>query len=328
MNFKNLTSAIVLGMALAYTPNLFAQNLQSVTHGNIHDDLLASQPTIQQQIHLEETAEYIDLNFKEEEEPELDLYTECWDSQSVNPYKEADVPETAVLNVANYCMPHNGYITSPYGYRRRFRRMHKGVDIKLQIGDTVRAAFDGKIRLTRYERRGYGYYVIIRHDNGMETVYGHLSRFLVKPDTFVKAGDPIALGGNTGRSTGSHLHFETRYMGYPINPSAIFDFDNQTTHTDQYTFDKKTYKIGRDYSPNAQRQRYEASRNDKNNRYRGTKKDAIAGAKAGGIVYYVRSGDSLGKIARRYGTTINKLCRTNHITRNTTLQIGRRLWIE
>ena len=121
-------------------------------------------------------------------------------------------------------MPCDGYVTSPYGYRRRFRRMHKGIDLKVQTGDTVYAAFNGKVRLTKYERRGYGYYVVIRHENELETVYGHLSKFLVEPDQYVKAGDPIALGGNTGRSFGSHLHFETRFMGYAINPSAIFDF--------------------------------------------------------------------------------------------------------
>ena len=148
-------------------------------------------------------------------------------------------------------MPCPGYLTSQYGYRRRFRRMHKGVDLKVQIGDTIRAAFDGKVRLTNFERRGYGYYVIVRHENGLETVYGHLSGFLVKPDQYVKAGDPIALGGNTGRSTGPHLHFETRFMGYPINPMAIFDFANQTVHTDTYTFDKNTYQYPRNFDPAA-----------------------------------------------------------------------------
>lgn len=114
---------------------------------------------------------------------------------------------------------HHWSYTSNYGWRRR--RMHRGVDLSLHIGDTIRAAFSGKVRLTRYERRGYGYYVIIRHGNGLETIYGHLSKFLVKPDQIVKVGEPIALGGNTGRSTGPHLHFETRYLGMDINPNKI-----------------------------------------------------------------------------------------------------------
>lgn len=326
MFLQRVTLSILSGLALVTMAN--AQNLQSVTHGSVHDDLLASQTTIQQQINLQETTDYIDINFREEEEPELDIYTEGWESGLVNPFKESDVPDSKVIDVTNAVMPHNGYITSPYGYRRRFRRMHKGVDLKVHIGDTIRSAFDGKIRLTKYERRGYGYYVIVRHDNGLETVYGHLSKFLVKPNEYVKAGDPIALGGNTGRSTGPHLHFETRYMGYAINPAAIFDFDNQTTHTDTYTFSKKTYKKGRDYSPKAQRARYEAARKDKNDKYRGTAADERAGAKAGTQTYRVRKGDSLGKIARRYGTTVNRLCRINGIKKSTKLQIGRVLRIK
>ena len=122
--------------------------------------------------------------------------------------------------------------------------------------DTVRAAFDGKVRLTRFERGGYGFYVIVRHENGLETVYGHLSRFLVQPDQFVKAGTPIALSGNTGRSTGPHLHFETRFMGVAINPEAIFDFENRVTHTDVFTFNKNKYTESRNYAP---RKSYTAS---------------------------------------------------------------------
>ena len=103
----------------------------------------------------------------------------------------------------------------------------------------MRVAFDGKIRLTKFERRGYGYYVVVRHTNGMETVYGHLSKFLVKPNQIVKAGDPIALGGNTGRSTGPHLHFETRYLGLAINPTELIDFENGVTIKDTYSFNKQ-----------------------------------------------------------------------------------------
>ena len=183
--------------------------------------------------------------------------------------------------------------------------MHKGIDLKVQIGDTIRAAFDGKVRLTRNQgrRKGYGLYVIVRHSNGLETVYGHLSKFLVSPDQYVKAGDPIALGGNTGRSTGPHLHFETRYMGYAINPAAIFDFENKTTHTDEFTFNKSSYKDARDYSPAKKRK---------------TSSKALASSKSKAATVKVRKGDSLSKIAKANGTTVDKLCRLNGINRNTT----------
>lgn len=225
-----------------------AQNLQSVTNNkNRHDKLLARQGNIKDQIRLADSQKYA-LKLYEEEEPEPDIYTEGWDSGIVNCYKESQVPNRKVINVKGYCMPVKGnYITSPYGYRPRFGRMHKGVDLRAAIGDTVRSAFSGRIRLTKFERSGYGFYVIVRHDNGLETVYGHLSRFLVQPNQYVKAGQPIALSGNTGHSTGPHLHFETRFMGYAINPEAIFDFKNRVTHTDNYTFTKTTYTQARNY---------------------------------------------------------------------------------
>lgn len=280
-------------------------------HQAEHSDLIAAQHNISDQIKVQDTEQFLDNLFTEEEEPELDIYTEGWDSQSVNCYRNAVVPQTKEINVSKFAMPCPGYMTSPYGYRRRFRRMHKGVDLKVQIGDTIRAAFDGKVRMTKFERRGYGYYVVIRHANELETVYGHLSKFLVEPDQYVKAGDPIALGGNTGRSTGPHLHFETRFMGYAINPSAIFDFENQTTHTDTYTFDKSTYENARDYSPRGSKSSYAAKKS--------------SGSSATASTYTVRRGDSLSKIAVRHGTTVKQLCRLNGLTTSSKLSIGKKL---
>ena len=218
-------------------------------HSQAHKELLAKQAShADEQVQLVEHYTFIDL-IEDDIEPELDIYTEGWNSKSVNPFKESEVPETQVIDVTGHFMPCPGYVTSNYGYRRKFGRMHKGIDLKIQSNDTIYAAFDGKVRLTAYERKGYGYYIILRHPNGLETVYGHLNKHLVKPDQVVRAGDPIALGGSTGRSTGPHLHFETRFMGYAINPSAIFDFENQTTHTDTYTFNKKSFTQPRNYAP-------------------------------------------------------------------------------
>lgn len=313
MNFKKTICLFIAALTLTAT----AQELRSVSaHDNMHSNLLASQRNIQDQVKTMETKAFMDIIMQEEEEPEIDIYTESWNSQAVNPYAGMDVADNIRIDVSEYSMPVPGYITSPYGYRKRFRRQHKGVDLKLHVGDTVRAAFSGKVRLTRYERKGYGYYVIIRHHNGLETVYGHLSKFLVKPNQDVKVGEPIALGGNTGRSTGPHLHFETRYMGYPINPMAIFDFPNQTTHTDFYTFSKRTYTQARDYSPNANVQYAEKwlKTNKPKNTYSST------GTKR---THRVRRGESLSKIASKYGTSVNSLCRLNGISRNTKIQVGK-----
>ncbi len=290
------------------------------THAASHNALLASQGN--SGIQVENTTRFLEELFNEEEEPEFDIYTEGWDSRLVNCYAGVDVPQTAVIDVSKFHMPHPGYITSPYGYRRRFRRMHKGVDLKLNIGDTVRAAFDGRVRVKNYERRGYGNYLVIRHTNDLETVYGHLSGFLVEPGQYVRAGDPIALGGNTGRSTGPHLHFETRYMGYAINPCAIFDFANQTTHTDTYTFDKRTYKEARNYDPAANTQYAQQYLRENPSRPYSRRNRSNGDAPA---TYRVRRGDSLSRIASRHGTTVARLCRLNGITTTTKLQIGQRL---
>ena len=143
-------------------------------------------------------------------------------------------------------------------------------------------------------RRGYGKYIVIRHDNGLETVYGHLSKQIVEINQLVKAGEPIALGGNTGRSTGSHLHFETRFLGIPIDPALMFDFEKQDVVADHYTFTKtKTSK--------------------------GTARSMASGE---GLFYKVKSGDTLSKIASRQGVSIDKLCQLNRITRKTILRPG------
>lgn len=319
---ENVTRIFGIGALLACcTLPASAQKLRSVTaHNSMHQDLIASQRDIQDQIKLEETREFMDELLKEEQEPEIDIYTESWNSKLVNPYSGQQVPNNVRIDVSEYAMPVPGYITSPYGYRPRFRRTHKGVDLKLNMGDTVRAAFDGKVRLTRYERGGYGYYVIVRHPNGLETVYGHLSRFLVKPNQDVKKGEPIALGGSTGRSTGPHLHFETRFMGYAINPCAIFDFANQTTHTDYFTFNKDTYTRARNYAPNSNVTYAEnAAGSEKDNPY-----------SSGGSVktYRVRKGDTLGKIASRYGVSVRSICRLNGLTTSSKIRPGKVLRIK
>lgn len=290
-------------------------------HSAEHQGLIAKQENIGNQISVEETKAFVDNLFKEEEEPELDIYTEGWESKRVNAYAGMNVPDTKTIDVSNFAMPSPGYVTSPYGYRPRFKRVHKGIDLKLQTGDTVYAAFDGRVRLTNFERKGYGYYVILRHPNGLETVYGHLSKFLVEPDQDVKAGQPIALGGNTGRSFGSHLHFETRFMGYPINPAAIFDFANQTVHTDTYTFDKNTYTQPRNFDPAANQEyarQYQAA-----NPPKASAKSSKSSAKSKS--YTVKRGDSLSRIASRNGITVRQLCQLNGLTTKSKLVPGQKL---
>lgn len=291
---------------------------KNITHQKAHRELLANQSKSK----LIDKSSFVDFgvnNPTNEPEPELDIYTEGWNSRSVNPYKESQVPDKKVINVTGYHMPVPGKVTSNYGYRPRFGRMHKGVDLALKSNDTVRAAFDGKVRLTNYEAKGYGNYVIIRHPNGLETVYGHLNKHLVKDNQVVKAGDPIGLGGSTGRSTGPHLHFETRYMGYAINPAAIFDFANHTTHTDEYLFTKQTYQNARSYSPSKNQQ---MASNDKkgNTTYKSSTSTATT--------YTVKKGDSVASIAKSYGISTTTLRKLNNMASTETIKIGQVLKVK
>ena len=243
---------IILAASLITLSGLVAnaQRRLPAEHSQQHNSLIANQSPSVNPFKIENNSMLFN-DIKEREELSLDgeIFSLNWESQSVNPYGNIEIPERHDIDVSDYVSPVPGYVTSNYGYRTRFRRNHYGIDLKLQIGDTVRCAFPGKVRLTKYAGRGYGSYVVVRHPYGMETVYGHLSRFLVKPNQTVKAGEAIALGGNTGRSTGPHLHFETRYLGIPINPAAIIDFENGVPHKDVFACDKRTNAKPQRYAP-------------------------------------------------------------------------------
>ena len=325
--------------------SISAQNMQSASNfSRMHNDLLAKQNRVKDQIRVQEAQKYA-ADLYEECEPEPDIYTEGWESNLVNCYKDANVPNTKVLDVRRYVMPIKGnYVTSHYGYRPQFGRTHKGIDLRAAVGDTVYSAFSGRVRLTRFERGGYGFYVIVRHENGLETVYGHLSRFLVKPDQYVKAGQPIALSGNTGRSTGPHLHFETRFMGYAINPEAIFDFANRCTHTDSYTFSKSTYTKARDYAPSkryaaakksvAPEEKEQTATRKRSNKKEeqpqvtaSTRKSTKESRNESRSTYQVKKGDNLDKIAKKNGTTVEQLKKLNGLT-SSTIQEGKVLKVK
>lgn len=251
--------------------------------------------------------------------PAEELYGGVWVHNRVDAYGTAvKAPAEFEVDLSGFTMPVEGHVTSNFG-RRGGRRYHYGIDIKAHTGDTIYAAFDGKIRVRSYERRGFGYYIVIRHINGLETLYGHMSKFLVDENDFVMSGDPIGLAGNTGRSFGSHLHFETRFLGKPIDPNFIIDFENKTCHSDKYLVSNDSFKrttlssrvIKRTGTVN-----YVQATNRDNNRF-------VSGG--GATSHTIRSGDTLERIARRYGVTIDQLCALNNISRTTTLRIGRSL---
>ncbi len=251
------------------------------------------------------------------------LDAEYWNTETIHVQgvKLEDLPNKIdihlVDSVHRYCIPHPGYLTSKFKYRGR--HPHKGVDIGLNTGDAVYAAFDGVVRVnmtTRYSG-GYGNVVVIRHVNGLETYYGHLSKFVVKSGDVVRAGEIIGYGGSTGRSTGPHLHFETRYMGYAFDPERVFDFERGTLREETITLRKHYFNVNSHYGMTDQ-QSITAS----------TAPPKTAASNAGAKYYKVRKGDTLSKIAKNNHTTVKKLCQLNKIKESKPLQIGQRLRVK
>lgn len=236
----------------------------------------------------------------------------CYTSQLANDLSK--LKDTLWLCVQDsvengFVMPFDGLVTSRYGWRRG--RYHNGTDIDLNTGDTVRAAWSGKVRYAKYNDHGFGNLVIIRHHNGLETFYAHLSKHLVAPNQEVKAGDVIGLGGNTGHSYGSHLHFEVRFYDAPMDPEQIIDFQKKQVKDANLMVHSKLFRPGQragDTGTGAA-----VASNETNS---GSRK-----------YYRIRSGDTLGAIAQRNRTTVSKLCQLNGIRPTTVLQIGRNLRI-
>ena len=284
MNFNWIRTALLAATAMV-SLNSFSQ------------DLIARQAPIDKKLKtVDSLALQKQIRAEQSEYPALSLYPN-WNNQYVHAYGNAIIPDTYTIDLTGFHMPTpSTKITSPFG--PRWRRMHNGLDLKVNIGDTIVAAFDGKVRIVKYERRGYGKYVVIRHDNGLETVYGHLSKQLVEENQLVKAGEVIGLGGNTGRSTGSHLHFETRFLGIAINPIYMFDFPKQDIVADTYTFRRTQGSSKRAGSHDTQ--------------------------VADGTIRYhkVKSGDTLSRIAKLRGVSVSTLCKLNRIKPTTTLRIG------
>jgi murein DD-endopeptidase MepM/ murein hydrolase activator NlpD len=227
--------------------------------------------------------------------PAARLYNYVWDNRTVNPYKmrTTDMPDTFRIDFSHYCHANRNVVTSDFGFRRGWR-FHYGIDTRLKTGDSICSSFDGMVRIAQ-RGRAYGNYVVIRHFNGLETVYGHHSKTLVKVNQVVRAGEVIALGGNTGRSTGPHLHYEVRYLGQPIPPRELIDFE---TYAGKYRITELCA-------------------------------EHFAYAKELEVVHFytVRKGDTLSGISQRTGVSIDRICQLNKIKRSTVLRPGQKLMV-
>lgn len=309
MNLKKIVKTFAISMLLAVTST--TANAQ---------DLLARQAPVDRKMAAVDTIMLRNITMREElESPSADLYAN-WDNKYA--HRATELPETYKIDLRHFTMPTTSrVITSNFG--SRWGRQHKGLDIKVYIGDTIRAAFSGKVRIVRYERGGYGKYIVIRHNNGLETIYGHLSKQLVEENQEVRSGEVIGLGGNTGRSTGSHLHFETRLCGVALNPALMFDFRAQDVTGDYYAFNKETYD---NESTNATRLRGKQDSStyastDSSDDY-ATNKRTTSGLTDQVSYHKVKKGETLERIAKKRGVTIEKICKLNHITKTMRLRPG------
>lgn len=250
---------------------------------------------------------------------EKDVFENNWDTTVSNPYKleQANLPYSwsiwLVDSLDQYKCPFQGEIHPRGKFGPRRGRRHQGVDIPLKTGDPIYAAFTGKVRISKY-LGGYGNVVVIRHENGIETFHGHLSKRMVAEGDWVNAGDVIGLGGSTGRSTGPHLHFETRYQGFAFDPQWLIDFKTGDLRHRLFVLKKKYF------SP------YSNYEQDFEDEWKNEEDDKREEAERAAMRWHtIKSGDTLGRIAINNGTTVSAICKLNGITPKTVLKIGRRI---
>jgi murein DD-endopeptidase MepM/ murein hydrolase activator NlpD len=302
--------------ALVITPNNpLYDNLSSLTGDEIISmiDSLLDEKLVSKLL-LKEINEYVEsrhlehdfyvslTNFYEDTPIPSNSVYENWDTENIYPYEDSiSENDTNVLltlidesNLCNFNMPlSNTIITSHFGYREG--KNHNGIDLDLQVWDPVVSSFDGMVRIA-LKHPGYGRVVVVRHYNGLETLYAHLHRIKVKPGDIVEAGQVIGLGGSSGRSTGSHLHYELRFKGKPINPRHVISFKENKLISDAIELKKKKHNYL---------------------------------AIPVGVEYHtIERGDYMHKIATRYGISVKELCDLNDMSKKSTLRVGKQIRIK
>ncbi|MEI6885832.1 MAG: M23 family metallopeptidase [Bacteroidota bacterium] len=223
------------------------------------------------------------------EEDSTGIFSNQWINDQIFAYKiqRDSIRDTLLLlvdSVHHFQLPVYGKLF------RGFTYTHKGLDIKLNKGDTVKAAFNGVVRYAKYNRGGFGNLIIVRHYNGLESYYAHNSKILVRVNQVVKAGDPISLGGSSGRSRGPHCHFELRYKDVPLDALRVIDFDNQKLIASSFPITKKVF-YPNDYNVNA-------------------------------VYHKIKNGDTLGHLAKKYHTNVKEICAMNRLKPNSRLRVG------
>ncbi len=249
----------------------------------------------------------------------VDIKSEHWDTTIYNPYRNTVVQFPLQLNFTDstYASPvsHKKVITSRYGWRRG--RPHQGIDIDLVTGDSVVSVLGGIVRFAKYSS-GHGKTVVMRHFNGLETTYAHLSHIGVKPNDTISKGQYIGKGGNTGNSRGSHLHLVASYKGEYIHPEYIFDFSPTNAIRAEELWVTLEWT----------RARFHNSKRVSKVNVLKTKEAALASLVKQKKVYVVKKGDTLYGISRRNNLSISRICNSNAIKKTAPLKIGQKLVLE
>jgi LysM repeat protein len=291
--------------------------VRTIESVSVIDTLPSGNDDLSVVLYSDNTWRYVRLNGPVEN---LEVFNEYWNTNVSHTYSGVSVnslPESVAIQLVDslhgYHYPFKAKLTSRYGMRRG--RQHQGVDIPLKTGDPVYATFDGKVRFSGTSG-GYGNLIVIRHHNGLETYYAHLSARNVEAGDWVVAGQEIGKGGSTGRSSGPHLHFEVRYHGHTMDPERIIDFATGELRGEELLLKRRHLSIYAKYEQDFDEET-EAAR------------QAEAEKAAASVQYHtIKKGDTLGAIARKYGTTVNKICSLNGIQSTTILQIGKKLRVK
>lgn len=317
---------LIVGAVLAMSTSLSAQTtevsrplrpVRALDTVSVVDTLSSGNPDVSVVLYSDNTWSYVrHTDFVEDPA----IFNEYWNTNVSHAYggvEASSLPESIAISLVDslhgYRCPYKGKISSRFGIRGS--RQHQGVDLPLKSGETIYAAFDGKVRFSK-SSGGYGNLVVIRHNNGLETYYAHLSARNVEAGDWVVAGQAIGAGGSTGRSSGPHLHFEVRYYGQVFDPERIFDFASGELRGEELLLKRRHFSIYSKYEQNFDEETEAAYQ-------------AEAEKKAAATQYHtVKKGDTLGAIARKYGTTVNNICNLNNIKSTTILQIGRKLRVK
>jgi len=267
----------------------------------------------------------------------MEIFTKYWnnDIPFASSYPDpGPIPDSIILIVTDeqreFVMPIYGRINSGFGWRSGVK--HNGLDIDLDRGDPIKAAFDGKVRYAKFNEGGYGNLVIIRHFNGLETYYAHLTNINVKPNQIVKAGQIIGTGGNSGATwTGEHLHFEMRWMDHPFDPLKIIKYDSLCLFSDTLILTPQDFKMTQShkafysYINGTGKPPQTYTNTTTTTTTTNTRTSYRVHPSQVPNYHVVKSGDTLSGIAYKYGTTIDALCRRNGLTKSSVLQIGQKI---